>query len=119
MSEYYLKNKEKILAYQKQYRETHKEQILEYQKKYQKKYYDENKDTIIEKIKQTRMKMSKSKLMNKRKRLVKSLLKNEMKVQAYKQKLIDEAIANENIENEKFEELCLNAYPDSSDCILF
>lgn len=119
MNEYYLKNKEKILAYQKQYRETHRDQILEYQKKYQKKYYDENKEHIIETIKKNRMKMSKSKLMNKRKRLIKSLLKNELRVQEYKQKLIDDAIAIENEKHTIFEEECLNAYPDSSDCILF
>ena len=47
------------------------------------------------------------------------LYKNELKVQKYKQQLIDDAIALENTENDIFEEICLNAYPDNSQCILF
>jgi hypothetical protein len=115
MSEYYQKHKEKILEYQRKYREKNKEKILAYQKNYQKIYYENKKD--IERP--PREKVSQSKLMNKRKRVAKALFKNEQKVEKYKQKLIDDAIALENKENDIFEENCLNAYPDDSSCILF
>lgn len=115
MADYYQKNRERILEYQRVYREKNKEKILAYQKNYQKAYYENNKDID----KPPREKASTSKLANKKKRLAKMLYKNELKVQKYKQQLIDEAIALENTENDIFEEICLNAYPDNSQCILF
>lgn len=114
MADYYQKNRERILEYQRLYREKNKEKILAYQKNYQKVYYENKKDVD----KPPREKVSTSRLANKKKRLAKMLYKNELKVQIYKQKLIDEAISLENTENDIFEEICLNAYPDMSHCVL-
>lgn len=115
MADYYQKNKERILEYQRVYREKNKEKILAYQKNYQKIYYENKKDLD----KPPPEKVSQSKLMNKRKRVAKALFKNELRVQKYKQKLIDDAISLENEENDVFDEECLNAYPDNSNCVMF
>lgn len=75
MTDYYKKNREKILAYQKEYRELHKKptkiDVIE--------IVSSNNDELTNLPKNV-----KSKLQNKKKRLERLLMRNEKKLIAYK-----------------------------------